>query len=120
MTTMNRAQRRAASAKLRRNQKCDTDFEIPNDLLRAIYNSAPTMIHEDQYVALNCVLCNATMQSIHDTHDARPLAPSQTAKQALEQEVNIGRCCSQCNASSVKRARLADVNAIEIDNRKAH
>jgi hypothetical protein len=75
--------------------------------LRDIYNAAPSMIHEEDYVALDCVLCNATMKSVHDTHDARPLAPSQTAKQAFEQKRNIGRCCSACAAMRVFPARVA-------------
>ena len=75
--------------------------------LRDIYNAAPSMLHEKLYIALDCVLCNATMKSIHDTHDARPLAPSQTAKQAFEKKKNIGRCCSVCNAKHVLPARYA-------------
>lgn len=75
--------------------------------LRDIYNAAPSMIHEKDFVAIDCVLCNATMKSVHDTHDARPLAPSQTAKQAFEQKKNIGRCCSVCNAKHVLPARYA-------------
>lgn len=107
MTQMNRAQRRAANAKLRSRQKSYITLRSQDDLLRAIYNSAPTMIHEKDFVVINCVLCNATMKSVHDTHDAQPLAPSQTAKQALEQKANVGRCCSACNSSRVVPARLA-------------
>ena len=73
--------------------------------LRDIYNSAPSMVHENDFVAIDCVLCNATMESVHDTHDARPLAPSQTAKQAAELKKNIGRCCSECNSLHVIPAR---------------
>ncbi len=73
--------------------------------LRDIYNAAPTMVHEKDFVAIDCVLCNATMKSVHDTHDARPLAPSQSAKQAFEQKKNIGRCCSACNSLRVLPAR---------------
>ena len=73
--------------------------------LRDIYNSAPSMIHEKDFVAIDCVLCDATMKSVHETHDARPLAPSQTAKQAFEQKKNIGRCCSACNSLRVSPAR---------------
>ena len=71
-----------------------------------IYNAAPSMIHENDFVAIDCVLCDATMKSVHDTHDARPLAPSQTAKQAFEQKKNIGRCCSACNSLRVLPARF--------------
>ena len=75
--------------------------------MRDLYNAVPTMIHEKDFVAIDCVLCNATMKSVHHTHDARPLAPSQTAKQAFEQKKNIGRCCSECNAKHVLPARYA-------------
>ena len=74
--------------------------------LHDIYNSAPTMVHEKDFVAIDCVLCNATMKSVHDTHDARPLAPSQSAKNAFVQKKNIGRCCSECNDELVIPARL--------------
>jgi hypothetical protein len=73
--------------------------------LNDIYNASPRMLHEKDFVAIDCVLCNATMKSVHDTHEARPLAPSQTAKQAFEQKKNIGRCCSACNTTRVLPAR---------------
>jgi len=72
--------------------------------LRDIYNSAPSMVHENNFVAIDCVLCNATMKSVHDTHDARPLTSSQTAKSA-NVNGNTGRCCSACNTTRVLPAR---------------
>lgn len=104
MTNMNRAQRRAAASKLRKKNSF-VALKTHDDLMRQIYNSAPSMIHENDYTAIDCVLCNAPMQSVHDTHDARPLAPSQTAKQAFEQKENIGRCCSKCNVERVIPSR---------------
>jgi len=73
--------------------------------LRDIYNAAPSMIHEKDYIATNCVLCAAEMKSVHDTHDARPLTSSQTAKSA-NVNGNIGRCCSGCNTARVMPARI--------------
>ena len=69
-----------------------------------IFNNSPTMIHEDDYIITDCVLCGQTMTSIHDTHSAYPLKPYQTAKQA-NADVNTGRCCSACNKNSVLPAR---------------
>lgn len=99
MSKLRQSQRRKNRAKVTKKKKCIS--------LRDFYNAVPTMIHEKNFVVINCVLCNATMKSVHDTHDARPLAPSQTAKQALEQKKNIGRCCSACNSSRVVPARYA-------------
>ena len=84
---MNRAQRRKHAAEM-----------------RAAMNNFPTMIHEDNYKIVDCVLCGKTMSHIHDTHAAYPLKPYQTAKQA-NADGNTGRCCSACN-ESVTFARI--------------
>jgi hypothetical protein len=86
----------------------------PNPALdwNAIWNSCPLMIHEDDYIVIDCVLCGATMKNIHDTHNAHPLAPSQTAKKAKKRKKNIGRCCSKCDAKLVFPQRLANAMAL--------
>ncbi len=73
--------------------------------LHDIYNAAPSMIHENDYIVIDCVLCGARMKSVHNTHDASPLAPSQTAKSA-NSKGNIGRSCGNCNATRVIPARM--------------
>lgn len=73
--------------------------------LRDFYNLIPSMIHEKDYLATDCVLCGKEMQTVHDTHDARPLTASQTAKSA-NIKGNVGRCCSDCNDSKVIPARI--------------
>jgi hypothetical protein len=75
------------------------------DFFRMVMNSSPTMIHEDKYVPMDCILCGETMMSVHDTHDARPLKETCTAKESLETG-NPNRCCSTCNAEKVHPARL--------------
>lgn len=104
MTHMNRTQRRALSSQQRKQSKKFMSSSI-SDHQRAIYNAVPTMINEDDYIVTECVLCGATMKDVHDTHDARPLAPSQTAKHA-SLHGNTGRCCSNCNTSRVIPARV--------------
>ena len=64
--------------------------------LREIYNSAPNMIHENKYEVTDCYLCGEEMFSIHDTHNAFPLAKLQSAKEAYESGENY-RCCGECN-----------------------
>ena len=39
-----------------------------------------TMIHEKDYVPMNCCLCGKHMSSIHDTHNPFPLTPRCYAK----------------------------------------
>ena len=41
----------------------------------------PTMIHERDYVPMDCCLCGKHMPSIHDTHNPAPITPETTAKQ---------------------------------------
>ena len=91
MKRATRAQRRKIASIMRRQRK--------------MWNSVPTMIHEDDYKITDCVLCGKTMPSIHDTHAAYPLKPYQTAKQA-NADGNTGRCCSACQGA-VLRARVA-------------
>ena len=63
-----------------------------------------TMIHEKDYVPMNCCLCGQSMPSIHDTHNPYPLAPHCYAKEALENN-NPNRCCIRCN-DKVTQARV--------------
>jgi hypothetical protein len=71
------------------------------------YEPGSTMIHEKDYQPMKCCLCGKDMPSIHDTHNARPLAPSVTAKEALEQNLPH-RCCSECCAERVVPERFND------------
>ena len=73
-------------------------------LEREIYNSAPSMIHENKFEVLNCYLCDKEMTTVHDTHNAFPLAKLQSAKEAYESDVSY-RCCSECN-KEVTKARF--------------
>jgi len=95
---MNRARRRAINAEWRKALQ----------RLRDIYNRAPSMIHEDQYQVIDCILCGKTMPSVHHTNAADPLTPLQTAKEA-NLVGNIGRCCRYCNENFVIPARSRDI-----------
>ena len=46
---------------------------VMNAMMKEAWNNAPTMIHEKDYKVMNCVLCNAEMKTIHDTHNPFPL-----------------------------------------------
>lgn len=76
---------------------------------REIYNSAPSMIHENKYEVTDCYLCGEEMTSIHDTHNAFPLAKLQSAKEAYESGESY-RCCSKCN-EKVFEERLKFTNS---------
>ena len=82
-----------------------------NKLTRKIYNSSPSMIHEKNYMRINCILCSTPMKTVHDTHCAFPLAKLQSAKEAQETE-HTSRCCSKCN-TDVMTARISMLN---VDN----
>ena len=78
---------------------------ISKQILRAALNNAPTMIHEDQYVPMFCILCGEVMESVHDTHNPAPFTDRCYAKEALETEIK-NRCCSRCDEEKVFPARL--------------
>ena len=72
---------------------------------KSSYSPGSCLIHERDYQPMKCCLCGKDMPSIHDTHNARPLAPSVTAKEALDQDLPH-RCCSECHAERVMPERF--------------
>ena len=60
----------------------------------------PTMIHERDFVPMNCCICGAEMNSIHETHNPSPIAPHCTAKESLDEGLPH-RCCTKCDHSVV-------------------
>ena len=95
------------------NENLKNKFKSQEQLLRGVYNSCPTMIHEDDYVPMDCVLCGKTMETIHDTHNPSPLKPHCYAKDTHETG-NPNRCCSECQ-SDVMTARF---NKLGLDGDK--
>ena len=83
------------------------------ELLRHLYNSSPTMIHENDYVPMNCVICGTEMKSIHDTHNPQPITDKCFAKEALEED-RKDRCCNNCNKTVVLPARFGSLG-LEFD-----
>ena len=83
---------------------------VEDAMLKNIFNNCPTMIHEKDYKVMNCVLCNAEMKTVHDTHNAFPLTEAVYAKVAQETN-NKNRCCSNCNDEKVMTARIGNVPA---------
>ena len=84
-------------------KKVGKEFRIED-----IFNFVPTMIHEDKYVPMDCVLCGSEMKTIHDTHNPSPITEKCYAKEAFETG-NPNRCCSECNSTKVNPARLRDL-----------
>ena len=82
---------------------------VENVMMKNIFNNCPTMIHEKDYKVMNCVLCNAEMKTVHDTHNAFPLTEAVYAKVAQETN-NKNRCCSDCNESKVMTARIGNID----------
>jgi len=77
------------------------------------YQPGSSMIHEKDYLPMNCCLCGKEMVSIHDTHNPFPLAPKTYAKEAQEQNLPH-RCCSECNATHVNPARAARMGLSQV------
>ena len=63
------------------------------------------MIHERDYVPMDCFICGKHMPSIHDSHNPEPITPHCTAKKALEENLPY-RCCSQCDHNIVLPERF--------------
>jgi hypothetical protein len=104
---MNRKERRLKEKQERKNKSNVVRFP---SIERAIYNSSPTMIHEDKYVPMDCVLCGDLMETIHDTHSPNPITELCYAKESYETG-NPNRCCSSCNSKYVTPARIKRVSA---------
>ena len=58
--------------------------------------SGSVMIHEKEYVPMNCCMCGKEMTSIHETHNPSPLTPHCMAVDALEDSLPH-RCCDDCD-----------------------
>ena len=86
---------------------------VENVMMKNIFNNCPTMIHEKDYKVMNCVLCNAEMKTVHDTHNAFPLTEAVYAKVAQETN-NKNRCWSDCNENKVMTARFGNVPASSV------
>ncbi len=69
-----------------------------------LWNLAPNMVHEDDYVPMFCVLCGEVMNSVHDTNNPGPLMDDCTAQHAQETDEK-NRCCTVCNDTKVFSAR---------------
>ena len=82
---------------------------------RSLWNHISTMedsgmIHEKDYVPMNCCICGAEMNSIHDTHNPSPIAPQCTAKESLEKGLPH-RCCTKCDHSVVIPERVRRIES---------
>ena len=93
-----------AKSKARKKNRLRNDMS--DEAIEDSFNHAPNlMIHEKDYIPMNCVLCGEEMKSVHATHTADPLVDRVTAKEALETG-NPNRCCSKCRTEKVMPARL--------------
>ena len=94
-------QKKKNIAKNQVNKKSKIDFRV---LEREIYNSAPNMIHENDFISHQCSLCGVEVKTIHDSHNSYPLGKNTTAKEQNGMEDN-DRCCTKCNRDVIN-ARL--------------
>ena len=104
----NKKARKKLNALLESGDRCAhiATAEYMNDALNEYsHQEGSTMIHEKDYVPMNCCLCGAYMETIHDTHSPDPIAPRTTAKQAKERNLPH-RCCGKCNQTRVLPERL--------------
>ena len=98
---MNRHQRRKQEKLLKKMIKRE----------RQIFNSVPTMIHENNYKKTECTFCGDVMETVHDTHNPYPLREVTTAKQSQLLKDGKDRCCHACNNDLVHPARLKMINS---------
>jgi hypothetical protein len=80
-------------------------FNANRDIERSIYNRTPTMINEDDYVPMNCVLCGSEMKTVHNTNSPNPITDLCYAKESLETG-NPNRCCNECDGRFVTPIRM--------------
>jgi len=83
------------------------DFQR-NSLNRYSQQEGSTMIHEKDYVPMNCCLCGADMPTIHHTHNPSPLTPKCYAKEAIEENLPH-RCCGRCDQTKVIPQRIRNM-----------
>ena len=89
----------------------DTPKAFP---MNEIYNACPTMIHEKDYVSMDCCLCGAEMETVHDTNNPEPITERCYAKEALETG-NPDRCCNKCDKTKVLPARLGATKGVNVN-----
>ena len=68
-------------------------------------NSSPTMIHENDFIPHDCFLCDARIETVHDSHNPFPLTDIASALSENGKE-NPTRCCSSCDKKIVLPARI--------------
>jgi len=100
---MNRSERRKQAKLYKKNLK----------MMNNAYNTSPTMIHEKMFEMMDCMICGARMNSVHDTHNPYPLIhKSLYAKESLENN-DLRRCCSKCEVTKVLPYRMFIVEWID-------
>tara|TARA_B110000114_G_C14774565_1_gene270197 strand:- start:27 stop:449 length:423 start_codon:yes stop_codon:yes gene_type:complete len=67
-----------------------------NEVLPKIYNNCDTMIHENDFIPHDCVLCGSEIKSIHNSNNPFPLTEVTTAKGENGKE-SPQRCCNSCD-----------------------
>ena len=70
-----------------------------------VFNSCPTMIHENDFIPHDCCLCDARIETVHDSHNPFPLTDIASALSENGKE-NPTRCCSSCDMKIVLPARI--------------
>lgn len=107
---LNRAKNIRKKANVQRNLKQKSALANPANMMDHIMNTVG--LHENDFIAHDCILCGNKVKSIHDSHNPYPLAginiKLHSAKSENGREVPV-RCCTRCNNEKVMPAR---VNAI--------
>ena len=78
--------------------------------MRCLWNEDSTregskLIHERDYEPMECCICGAEMNSIHDTANPEPVTIRCTAKDSLEQDLPY-RCCKDCDQVIILPLRI--------------
>ena len=74
-------------------------------MLPEIYNNHDTMIHENDFIPHDCVLCGSEIKSIHNSNNPFPLTEVTSAKGENGKE-SPQRSCNACENTLVLPARI--------------
>ena len=107
---LNRAKKILKQTNVQRNQKQKVIKTKPISMMEHIMNTVG--LHENDFIAHECILCGFNVPSIHKSHNPYPLVginiKLHSAKNENGKQAPI-RCCTRCNNEKVMPARVNSV-----------
>jgi len=104
---LNRAKNIRKQTNVERNQKQKVVTRKATNIMDHIMNTVG--LHENEFIAHDCILCGQRINKIHNSHNPYPVAgihiKLHSAKNENGKEAPI-RCCTKCNENKVLPARM--------------